>query len=779
MSSQCISPRILLLAVLAAFCATPAFAQFVITTPDLPDGAVGQPYSASLQSIGGIAPINYSIPVGSGALPPGITLSSAGVFSGTPTSSGFYNFIVQAVDSPSATTPQVTTRSFSIYVAAVITIAPAALPQAVVNVPFSVQLSASGGTPPYFYEFDFQSPTPPPSWLNLSSAGFLTGTAPTQGSFTFGVVVWDTSESFAARTYTLTVNPALAFTTPSLASATTGQSYSSNLAATGGIPPYTFSLFSGSLPAGLSLNSAGLISGTPTGPSFTTLIFRVADSQGNSTTRSYTLDVQPPPLSFTPSTLPHGEVGLTYSASFTPSGVGSTYTFSVLSGTLPPGLTLSTGGVVSGTPTSAGTFTFVVRLNSMQSDLDQTVTVTIYAPLQLSPSSLPAGRINAAYNATLLGSGGQPPYQFAVRGSLPAGITFANGVFGGAPSQVGVFDFTVVLSDSGGRTVERSYSILVPTDLKLVTEGPLASGTVGSPYSTTFTASEGITPYTWTASGNVPPGLTLNSASGVLSGTPTTAGQFTFEVRVSDPTTGSATKSFQITVVLPPLSAVTYTQVGSTAPPGQQPRFGIHLAQPYPAPLTGAVNLGFAADRFGDDPSIQFSNGSRSMPFTIQAGQQDADFGSVLAALQTGTVAGTITLTARLSVNQQDVTPSPAPTHTIRVAAVAPVITKLELSKVAGGFELIVTGYSTPRQMTTAVVKLTAASGSSLASSEFAVDLANSFSSYYSGSASAPYGSQFRLVIPFYVPQGLNGIASASVTLTNSAGTSAASSVSF
>jgi len=664
-------------------------------------------------------------------------------------------------------------------VAAVIVISPTSLPQAVVNVPISAQLSASGGTAPYYFEFDYQSPIQPPSWLNLSSAGVLTGTPPSQGSYSFAVMVWDGTESHATRTYTLIVNAALAFSTTSLANATAGQSYSFNLAATGGVPPYTFSLFSGALPAGLTLNSAGLISGTPTSPSFTTLIFRVVDSQGNSTTRSYTLDVQPSPLSFTPAALPSGEVGAAYSASFTPSGVGTSYTFSVLSGSLPPGLTLNAAGVVSGTPTAAGAFSFVVRLNSLQSNADQTVTVTILAPLSLSPESLPAGKISTAYNAALTASGGVPPYQWSVHGDVPPGISFSNGVFSGAPTQAGAFDFTVTLTDSAAHSIERAYRILVPSDLKLVTEGPLAGGTVGAEYTTAFTASGGITPFTWTTSGNVPPGLTMNGTTGVLSGTPTSAGQFSFEVRVSDPTESSASRTFQIAVILPPLPAVTYTQVGSTAQPAQQPKFGLHLGQPYPAAISGTVNLGFAADLYGDDPAVQFSNGARSMPFSIPAGQQDADFGSILAALQSGTTAGTITLTARLSSGGQDLTPTPAPAHTIRIAAMAPVISKVELNKLTGSFELIVTGYSTPRQMTTAVVKLTPASGTSLATSQFTIDLLSSFSAYYGGAASTPYGSQFRLVIPFYVPQGLTGIASASVTLTNSVGSSATSSVTF
>jgi hypothetical protein len=100
-------------------------------------------------------------------------------------------------------------------------------------------------------------------------------------------------------------------------------------------------------------------------------------------------------------------------------------------------------------------------------------------------------------------------------------------------------------------------------------------------------------------------------------------------------------------------------------------------------------------------------------------------------------------------------------------------------SRHPGGFELVVTGYSTPRQMTQAVVKITPTSGSALATSEFPIALESVFTSYYGGTASAPYGSQFRMVIPFYVPQGLTGLASASVTLTNSVGASTAASVNF
>ncbi len=858
--------RIFLATALLAICAVPAAAQFVITTPDLPDGTVGQPYSASLQSVGGVPPINYSIVVGAGSLPPGITLSAGGVFSGSPTSGGFYNFIVQAVDSPAATVPQVTTKAFSIYVASVITIAPPSLPAVPANAPLSIQLSASGGSAPYFWEFDFQFPQQPPAWLSLSQTGLLTGTPPAQGSYTFGVMVWDQSESWAQKVYTLNVNPPVTITTAALPQGTAGQMYSTNLAATGGVPPYTFSLIGGTLPAGITLNASGLISGTPGAPSFSSLTFRATDSQGQFGNKVFTLDIQPAALSFTPTTLPAGEVNKVYSQTFMASGVGTSFSFGLVSGSLPPGLSLSQAGVISGTPSSDGIFTFVVELTSLQSSVSQAVTITIQAPtisilpeslvyatvgvpytatlqatggtapytfalsagampdglsltqggtisgtptaagtnsltftatdssgysgskqyslvvlmpLNLTPASLAPGKLNIPYSATLQPSGGMSPYSFSVSGSLPPGVSFNNGVISGTPTQLGMFKFTVTLTDSIGGSIIRNYQIAIPSEIKIDTMGPLPGGTVGTPYTTTIVSSAGLPPVTWSSAGNVPPGLSLNSFTGVLSGTPTKAGQYTFDVTVSDPTEASATRTFQITVVLPPLPPVTYTQVGTSAQPAQQPKFGLHLGQAYPVTINGTVNLTFAADRGADDAAVQFSNGARSMPFTIPAGQLDADFGSILAALQTGTVAGTITLTASISADQQDLTPSPAPQHTIRIASIAPVISKLELNRVSGGFELIVTGYSTPRQVTSAIVKFTPASGSSLATSDFTISVENLFLTYYSGAASAPYGSQFRLVIPFFVPQGLTGIASASVTLTNPIGTSAATSVTF
>ena len=164
----------------------------------------------------------------------------------------------------------------------------------------------------------------------------------------------DSGGRTATKHFSLTVNiPPLSITTTSLPNGTVGVAYSQTLAATGGIPPYTWSVPIGELPPGLALSPAGLLSGTPTqaGPN----TFTIAVSAGNVTAlQQYTLTVNPPALSITTTSLANGTVGVAYSQTLAATGGTGSYTWSVSVGPLPPGLTLSAAGVLSGTPTQAG-----------------------------------------------------------------------------------------------------------------------------------------------------------------------------------------------------------------------------------------------------------------------------------------------------------------------------------------------------------------------------------------------------------------------------------------
>ena len=145
-----------------------------------------------------------------------------------------------------------------------------------------------------------------------------------------------------------------------------------------------------------------------------------------------------------------------------------------------------------------------------------------------------------------------------------------------------------------------------------------------------------------------------------------------------------------------------------TVTPAQQPTFDVQLSAAYPLTITGTVTLTFTpnAVNAADDPAIQFSGGGRTLNFTIPAGQTSA-FPTTLPSIQTGTVAGEIDLTLSYFAGGQNITPANPPVRSMTIARAAPKINSVQVVKVAGGFNVLVTGYSTPRQVTQAVFTFT------------------------------------------------------------------------
>ncbi len=231
------------------------------------------------------------------------------------------------------------------------------------------------------------------------------------------------------------------------------------------------------------------------------------------------------------------------------------------------------------------------------------------------------------------------------------------------------------------------------------------------------------------------------------------------------------------------VTGATISGLGDTTPPAQQPKVSVDLSSPYPIELTGQLQLSFTsnADVPSDDPSIQFSSGGRVADFTIPANSTKAQFaGAPDIAFSTGTVSGTVSLTASLQNETADVTPSMTPTHTVGIERLAPAITDVSIaSRTATGFELAVTGYSTPRSLTQATFRFTPRPGSTVPTGVLNVDVGAPFTTWYQSMESQPFGSQFRLRVPFTVQGDINAIGSVSVTLTNAAGTSEAVSANF
>lgn len=230
------------------------------------------------------------------------------------------------------------------------------------------------------------------------------------------------------------------------------------------------------------------------------------------------------------------------------------------------------------------------------------------------------------------------------------------------------------------------------------------------------------------------------------------------------------------------LPAVSITGLGSNIDALQQPAVGVSLAAPYPLDITGKLTLSFSSQFFVDDPNIQFSTGGRTVDFRIPANSTDAIFGngSKQMQFQSGTVAGSISVTPSFAVGNADVTPNPAPSKTAPIAAAAPVIRSVQVgTRTATSFEIIVTGYSTSRSVTQITLQFTPAASSNLTTTTLTSNVEPAFSAWYQNASSRAFGSQFSVSITVSVSGDINAVQSVSVTAANSLGTSAPASVSL
>jgi large repetitive protein len=750
-----------------------------ITTSSLPAGTVGVAYSQALAASGGSPPYSWSLL--SGALPAGLTLSTAGIISGTAPSKGLFGFSVLVTDNAGVKATQ--TLAIQIQ-AAPLLITVLSLPVSTVGAGYSQTLTATGGSPPF--SWSVISGSIPPG-LALDPAGAISGTPKTAGSYTFTIQVLDNVGNGATMGYAITINAAVSIQTSSLADALIGAPYSQQLVAFQGTPPYAWSLTAGALPGGIRLDSSGgSLSGTPTVLGSFSFTLRAVDSVHAFAERQFHMTTTAGLIITTAPVLAAATVGLQYGQSLNAAGGSPPYIWSISSGGLPAGVTLNTAtGALSGVPSAAGSFQFTVDLSdSLARRASKQFSLPVAAALGISSApALPPATAGAAYSQALTATGGTPPFLWGiVSGGLPAGLSFNAGTatISGVPTLGGTFVFAVQVTDNNSVTASKQFTLAVTSNLSITTASPLPDATAGLSYTRSLTATGGVPPYLWAVkTGSLPPGLVLDPATRAISGTPNANGTFAFTLQVTDASGGSTTRDYTLRVSLPPLPSVSMDGLPDPANAADQPAFSVSLPTSYPVQLTGQIAITFTAgaEVAIDDASVQFATGGRIVNFTIPAGSTTAVFSISQMALQTGTVAGTIALNLSLQSAKGEVTATSS--RTLHVLPAAPVTRTLQVVHTAGGFELHTTGYSTPCQLTQAVVQLTPSAGSNLQTTQLTIPLSDLAASWYQSAASGRFGSQFTLVLPFTVLGNAAGIDSVGVTLVNKQGSSPGISAKF
>ncbi|HEY0907620.1 MAG TPA: putative Ig domain-containing protein, partial [Methylophilus sp.] len=517
-----------------------------IAPASLNSGVATTPYSASLSSTGGVAPYSYSVTAGS--LPAGLTLSATGSLSGTATVAGTFNFTVTATDATSATA----TRAYTLVMAApTLSISPASLTAAQVNTAYTQSLSSSGGAAPYTYSVTSGSL---PTGLTLSSAGVLSGTPTTPGSYTLTVTATDAYGFTAAQAYTLSVASNITVSPASLPAGTGGTSYSSSLSASGGASPYTYAISTGALPAGLSMSAGGVISGTPTVAGTFNFSVLVTDNLGATTTVSYSLVIAAPTLSIAPTNLTTGTTGTAYTQTLTTTGGTGPYQYAVTSGSLPAGLSLSAAGNLTGTPTSNGSYSFTVTSTdaygfTSSKSYSLTIGNGLATSLAVASYSLTT-HVAMTASQPVTASGGTSPYLFAVSPALPAGLSMsASGQLSGTPTAAtATSNYTVTVTDAVNTTSTQVFSITVTSPNITLSPSTLNDATINTAYSLSLSASGGTSPYTYAVTtGSLPAGLSLNT-DGTLSGTPTASGNSSFTITATDANGLTGQRAYQLHV---------------------------------------------------------------------------------------------------------------------------------------------------------------------------------------------------------------------------------------
>jgi hypothetical protein len=335
-----------------------------------------------------------------------------------------------------------------------------------------------------------------------------------------------------------------------------------------------FEIVNGSLPTGLSMSRDGLISGVPTGAGlarFWVWNHDLTAEQGgpswcqreDRSEKEFSIPIDPGLAIVNPSVKP-GTVGQPYTDPLAAkqvvnlnslTGPDAQAIWSLQSGALPPGITLSSSGVLSGTPTSEGSYQFVVRAQNGSPVDVKTYTLAVRQPVSvkspLASLQRPSGEVGIRFGKTFNAAGGSGIYTWAlVSGALPAGLALdaTRGTITGTPQTAGSFAFGLSATDSEGRVATENVAMTVVPRLAIKTLR-LKSGKVARPYQAKLATVGGVQPVAWkVVRGKLPPGITLSPRAGTITGAPRRIGSFPVMLEARDTLGAKSRKSLVLLV---------------------------------------------------------------------------------------------------------------------------------------------------------------------------------------------------------------------------------------
>ncbi len=362
-----------------------------ITTGSLPWPTLASAYSATLTASGGTAP--YAWTVAAGELPPGLSLGAAGTISGIAAMTGSYSFVAQVADVSSPS--DVVQRTFTLAVlTAPLRIGTVSLPSGAVGVHYDYALVASGGTTPYTWSVGAGS-LPPGLALNPDTS-VIEGFPTANGTYAFTLQATDSSTPVRTASHQFEIkvasaSNALEITTTSFPDGVVGVPYGVAVSAMGGLSQYFW--WSTSLPPGLGFDSwwPSFLDGTPTVAGTFNFTLHVSDLSvpAHEAAAPFTIKVHEPirvtsPMGVDGVSLPAGVEGVPYSGTIEVAGGLPSYAFSLVSGSLPPGLSLAESGALTGTPARDGTWGFSVQVSD-SANPQQSVTVDCWIAISSAP----------------------------------------------------------------------------------------------------------------------------------------------------------------------------------------------------------------------------------------------------------------------------------------------------------------------------------------------------------------------------------------------------------